>query len=145
MTLFTIGFTHSSAEHFFGRLKAAGVRKVVDIRLHNSSQLAGFAKSDDLAFFLKALGSINYVHDPSLAPSEDIFTAYKKQKGDWSVFRVQYLGLMQARGVERAYSPSDLDGACLLCSEPEPHHCHRRLLSDYLNDRWSTKLEIEDL
>lgn len=145
MTTFTIGFTQSTAQHFFNRLKQAGVKRVIDVRLHNSSQLAGFAKSDDLAFFLKALGGMDYSHEPALAPNEDIFTTYKKQKGDFQVFQKDYLNLLAERKVENLYKPSLFEGACLLCSEADYHHCHRRFLADYLNDKWGQTLKVEHL
>jgi uncharacterized protein (DUF488 family) len=141
----TIGFTQSSAEHFFTRLAKAGVKKVIDVRLHNTSQLAGFAKADDLAWFLKTLGRIAYEHAPLLAPSEALFGAYKKEKGDWAVFEQRFLALMAERRIETALDPAQLDGACLLCSEASPHHCHRRLALDYLNQRWKGALEVQHL
>lgn len=145
MTTFTIGFTQSTAQHFFARLKQAGVKRVIDVRLHNSSQLAGFAKSEDLAFFLKALGGMEYSHEPALAPNEAIFTAFKKQKGDFQVFQKGYLNLLAERTVENLYKPALFEGACLLCSEADYHHCHRRFLADYLNDKWGQTLKVEHL
>jgi uncharacterized protein (DUF488 family) len=90
----TIGFTKSSAEHFFERLLKAGVKSVVDVRLHNTSQLAGFAKADDLAYFLRKIGGLEYVHQPILAPTDSILKAYKKVNGDWSVYQDHFLQLM---------------------------------------------------
>lgn len=141
----TIGFTKSSAAHFFGRLQAAGVRRVMDVRLHNTSQLAGFAKADDLAWFLKSLGGIDYVHEPLLAPTADILDAFKKRKGDWRLYERQFLDLMQSRRIETALSADRFDGTCLLCSEATPHHCHRRLVVDYLNAKWGGRLAVEHL
>jgi uncharacterized protein (DUF488 family) len=134
--LYTIGFTQTSAESFFGTLIKAGVKKVVDARLNNSSQLAGFAKKDDLRYFLKALGKIDYIHMPLLAPSEDLFTEYKKKKGDWQAFEKKFLALMAARRIDHVVSPGDLDRACLFCSEHLPEHCHRRLVAEYLKKKW---------
>lgn len=134
--IYTIGFTQTSAELFFGKLIKAGVKKVVDARLNNSSQLAGFAKKDDLRYFLKALGKINYIHMPVLAPSEDLFTEYKKNKGDWRTFEKKFLALMAARRIDHVVSRSELDQACLLCSEHLPEHCHRRLVAEYLKKKW---------
>ncbi|MET4700099.1 uncharacterized protein (DUF488 family) [Constrictibacter sp. MBR-5] len=141
----TIGFTKSSAAHFFGRLRAAGVRRVMDVRLHNTSQLAGFAKADDLAWFLKSLGGIDYVHEPLLAPTADILDAFKKRKGDWRLYERQFLDLMQSRRIETTLAPDAFDGTCLLCSEATPHHCHRRLVVDYLNAKWHGRLAVEHL
>ena len=130
--VFTIGFTQKSAEQFFTKLKQAGVKRLIDVRLNNVSQLAGFAKKDDLRYFLQAICGIEYVHMPELAPSKELFDAYKKQKGDWSVFETKFVKLMAARKIQNLLSPEMLDGACLLCSEDQPTHCHRRLVVEYL-------------
>jgi uncharacterized protein (DUF488 family) len=134
--IYTIGFTQKSAEQFFGKLIKAGVKKVVDARLNNSSQLAGFAKKDDLRYFLKALGNIDYIHMPVLAPTEEILTEYKKNKGDWPTYEKKFLALMAERRIEIVVNPADLDQACLLCSEHLPEHCHRRLVAEYLKGKW---------
>lgn len=141
----TIGFTQTSARRFFDRLEAACVRKVIDVRLHNTSQLAGFAKADDLAYFLGEIGDIVYLHEPLLAPTEDIFAAFKKEKGDWGVFERRFRGLMQEREIERRLEPASFSNACLLCSEAKPHHCHRRLVCEYLNDKWDGVLKVRHL
>ncbi|EKQ67997.1 hypothetical protein OsccyDRAFT_3536 [Leptolyngbyaceae cyanobacterium JSC-12] len=134
--MFTIGFTQKSAQKFFETLKRAGVKRVIDTRLNNVSQLAGFAKRSDLEYFLKAIDDIDYIHILDLAPTKDILDEYKKQKGDWSVYEQKFLKLMADRQIEKKVSPDLADGACLLCSEAKPHHCHRRLVAEYLNDRW---------
>jgi uncharacterized protein (DUF488 family) len=136
ITLFTIGFTKTSAESFFERLRRAGVRKVVDVRLNNVSQLAGFAKRDDLRFFLRAIAGIDYIHEPLLAPTQDMLDTYKKERGDWKDYERRFVDLIAGRQVESAMKPKTLDQACLLCSEDKPHHCHRRLIAEYLRDRW---------
>jgi uncharacterized protein (DUF488 family) len=136
MKIFTIGFTKKSAETFFTRLKEAGVNRLIDVRLNNVSQLAGFTKKDDLRFFAKAICNIEYVHIPTLAPTQDMLDAYKKQKGDWGLYERQFLDLMRSRHVEETTSPETLDGGCLLCSEEKPHHCHRRLVAEYLSEKW---------
>ena len=141
----TIGFTKSNAEYFFERLVRAGVKKLVDVRLHNTSQLAGFAKADDLAYFLKKIAGIEYVHQPILAPTDAMLKAYKKDKGDWDVYQRHFLDLMEERKIEQALKPETLQGACLLCSEAKPHHCHRRLVCEYLNDKWSGLLSVNHL
>ena len=142
--IYTIGFTKKSAEQFFGMLIKAGVTKVVDARLNNSSQLAGFAKKDDLKYFLKTLGKIDYLHLPIMAPTEDILTEYKKNKGDWQLYEKKFLALMEERRIENAVNPSELDGACLLCSEHLPKQCHRRLVAEYLKNKWGN-VDIEHL
>lgn len=141
----TIGFTKSTAESFFERLRAARVRKVIDVRLHNTSQLAGFAKADDLAYLLGRVGGIDYVHEPLLAPTDDILRAYKKQRGDWEEYRSRFLDLMAERKIEDRLGPEAFDGACLLCSEATPDHCHRRLVCEYLNGKWYGRLEVRHL
>jgi len=141
----TIGFTKSNAENFFERLVNAGVKKVVDVRLHNTSQLAGFAKADDLSYFLKRIGNIQYIHQPLLAPTDNILKAYKKDKGDWSVYQDRFLTLMAERKIEQRLKPGMLEGACLLCSEATPHNCHRRLVCEYLNDKWGEPLKVTHL
>uniref|UniRef100_B0SYY9 DUF488 domain-containing protein n=1 Tax=Caulobacter sp. (strain K31) TaxID=366602 RepID=B0SYY9_CAUSK len=141
----TIGFTQTSAKGFFDRLKAAGVRSVIDVRLHNTSQLAGFAKADDLAFFLGEIGGMSYRHEPLLAPSDDILKAFKRDKGDWRVYEARFLGLMAERQIETRLEPTLFDQACLLCSEAAPHHCHRRLVCEYLNGKWDGRLKVRHL
>jgi len=145
MDVTTIGFTKTTAEDFFGRIRSAGVKRILDVRLHNTSQLAGFAKSDDLAFFLKTICGAGYVHEPLLAPTEEIMTAFKKQKGDWDIFQNDFLSLMAERQVESHLKPEAFDGSCLLCSEDTPHHCHRRLVCDYLNGKWGGRLSVRHL
>ena len=141
----TIGFTQTSAERFFDRLLSAGVKKVVDVRLHNTSQLAGFAKADDLAYFLNRIGGIAYVHEPLLAPTDAMFKVYKKDKGEWAAYETRFLDLMAERQIENRLKPELLDGACLLCSEAKPHHCHRRLVCEYLNHKWDGALTVRHL
>jgi uncharacterized protein (DUF488 family) len=145
MDVTTIGFTKTTAENFFRRLKSAGVKRVIDVRLHNTSQLAGFAKADDLPFFLRELCGADYVHEPLLAPTEEIMTTFKKQKGDWNVFRESFLGLMADRKIENQLKGEAFDGSCLLCSEDKPHQCHRSLVVDYLNDKWGGRLVVRHL
>lgn len=136
MKIFTIGFTKKSAEAFFTRLRKAKVRRVLDVRLNNMSQLAGFTKRDDLEYFLRAICNIEYRHMPELAPTQEIMDAYKKRNGDWSVFEKQFKKLMASRKVETTLPQTLLDGACLLCSEDKPAGCHRRLVAEYLADTW---------
>jgi uncharacterized protein (DUF488 family) len=143
--LFTIGFTKTNAEGFFERLQRAGVKTVIDVRLHNTSQLAAFAKADDLAYFLKKIGGIKYVHQPLLAPTDLMLKTFKKEKGDWSTYEKRFLALMAERQIEKRIAPAMLDGACLLCSEATPHHCHRRLVCEYLNERWGGALKVNHI
>lgn len=141
----TIGFTQTTARGFFERLKAADVRSVVDVRLHNTSQLAGFAKAEDLAYFLKTIGGIGYRHEPLLAPTNEILKGFKKDKGDWRVFESQFLALMAQRQIEAKLKPALFEGGCLLCSEATAHNCHRRLVCEYLNAKWDGALRVRHL
>jgi uncharacterized protein (DUF488 family) len=142
--IFTIGFTRKSAETFFNSLKGAGVKRLVDIRLNNVSQLAGFTKREDLRYFTKAICGIEYVHVQTLAPTKEILDAYKKLKGDWGFYERQFLDLMAARRIEEDVPRELLDGGCLLCSEEKPDRCHRRLVAEYLRKKWGD-VEIEHL
>jgi uncharacterized protein (DUF488 family) len=142
--IYTIGFTQTTAEAFFGKLLKSSVKKIVDARLNNISQLAGFAKKDDLRYFLKALGKIDYIHMPILAPNEEILTDYKKNTRDWLTYEKKFLALMENRRIENIISPNELDQACLLCSEHIPEHCHRRLVAEYLKNKWGN-VDIEHL
>jgi uncharacterized protein (DUF488 family) len=144
MKIFTIGFTKKSAETFFGRLKASGAKRLIDVRLNNVSQLAGFTKRDDLRYFTSAICNMEYAHLPLLAPTQHILDAYKKQKGDWSLYERQFLDLMRERKIEETASRELLEGGCLLCSEEKPHHCHRRLVAEYLKDKWGD-VDIEHI
>ncbi len=142
--LFTIGFTKKGAKTFFESLQNAGVKRLLDIRLNNVSQLAGFAKKADLEYFLKTICDIDYVHLLDLAPTKDIIDEYKKNKGDWQQYEVQFLELIRQRKIEEKVSPDLIDGACFLCSEASPDHCHRRLVAEYLNQQWGN-VDIQHL
>ena len=145
MHIYTIGFTQKKAETFFSYLKSSGVRILIDVRLNNVSQLAGFAKRDDLKFFLRELCGAEYVHMPELAPTKDILNAYKKGNMSWETYEDKFLNLMAKRNVERLINPSLIDQGCLLCSEHEPHLCHRRLVVDYLNENTDLNLNVKHL
>ena len=134
--LFTVGFTQTTAEQFFSLLRDVGVKRIVDVRLNNTSQLAGFSKRDDLQFFLREICGVEYVHIPELAPTQAILDAYKKHKGSWSVYEQEFNALMAKRGIENVISRDTTTMGCLLCSEKKPHHCHRRLVAEYLEKHW---------
>jgi uncharacterized protein (DUF488 family) len=137
VTIYTIGFTQTTAEHFFERLHAAGVRRLVDVRLNNTSTLAGFSKRDDLAYFLRTILDAAYVHEPMLAPTDELLGQYRKKQTGWDAYAVAFQALLAERGVE-----STLDRAAftspsvLLCSEATAEHCHRRLVGEYLARAW---------
>jgi uncharacterized protein (DUF488 family) len=130
--IFTIGFTHKTAEQFFTVIMDAGVRRILDVRLNNSSQLAGFARCQDLPYFLKTICGIDYVHRPDLAPTKEILEAFKKQKGEWAVYERDFRHLIFQRAIHKLMADELRDGDCLLCSEPTPEHCHRRLVAEHL-------------
>lgn len=142
--LFTIGFTEKSAEEFFELLEKAGVRRVVDIRLRNSSQLAGFAKAGDLAYFLRRVADIEYVHVPDLSPTDALLDGYRKKTISWSAYEPAFRKLLAARKVDARLDRKLFDRACLLCTEHKPDHCHRRLVADYLQQKWGD-LEVVHL
>ena len=137
MEIYTIGFTKRAAAEFFGALKRTGIKRLLDVRLNNVSQLAGFTKRDDLPFFLKEICGAEYVHQPLLAPTQDMLDAYKKQKGSWQDYEHLFLRLMKDRKVEDRLSRDQFSSpTALLCSEPTAEHCHRRLVLEYLREKW---------
>ncbi|HEY8361166.1 MAG TPA: DUF488 domain-containing protein [Ramlibacter sp.] len=144
-SLATIGFTKTTAESFFNRLQSSKIKTLIDVRLNNTSQLSGFAKSQDLKFFLKAVSNIQYRHLPILAPEEDMLKTYRNLGKDWEAYSRKFLDLMEYRRIETKLSPELLENSCLLCSEDKPHHCHRRLVAEYLNDKWGGALSIKHL
>ena len=146
MEIFTIGFTQTPARDFFGKLKRAGVRRLVDVRLNNTSQLAAYAKRDDLQYFLRAICDAEYLHLPALAPTQEMLDQYKKLKGGWPTYEEQFLNLIADRQIEDELdrpSFAELPSA-LLCSELTAEHCHRRLVVEYLQEKW-TDLKIVHL
>lgn len=145
INVFTIGFTKTTAEHFFYRVRQSNTKSLIDVRLNNTSQLSAFAKAKDLKFFLKTICNVDYIHEPILAPTQDILTEFKKNKGDWSIYKTQFLNLMANRKIEENIEPDLLNNSCLLCSEDKPHNCHRTLVCDYLNTKWSSKLIVSHL
>jgi uncharacterized protein (DUF488 family) len=143
--VFTIGFTEKSAEQFFSLLKKSSAKTLIDVRLNKTSQLAGFAKRDDLRYFLKEICNIEYVDVPDLAPEPAMLKDYRNKLIDWNRYELLYTDLMVKRSVERKLDPSLITDGCLLCSEHKPHQCHRRLALDYLNSCWNNSLEVKHL
>lgn len=129
--IFTIGFTKKNAENFFGLIKNNNIKLLVDIRLNNQSQLAGFTKKNDLIYFLKTICECSYVHKPLWAPNEQILNDYKKKAITWSDYEKKYISLLEARNSMRDFNPEAYNNSCLLCSEPESKQCHRRLLAEF--------------
>jgi uncharacterized protein (DUF488 family) len=145
MEVYSIGFTQKAAEQFFGLLKERGIRRLLDVRLNNVSQLAGFAKREDLKYFLHEICDADYLYEPLLAPTQEILDAYKKKKGIWQEYERQFLSLMADREIEKKLDRALFSTpTVLLCSEPEPNHCHRRLVLEYLRDKWGN-LDIHHL
>ena len=141
----TIGFTkpHNAAT-FFGALREEGVRRLLDVRLNNSSQLAGFAKRDDLEFFLSEICEAEYVHEPHLlAPTKELLKGYQNKELSWSEYEERFLALMARRRIETHLSP-DMFGkrTALLCSEHTAERCHRRLIVEYLDQHWGGVIAI---
>ena len=143
--IYTIGFTKKNAETFFNFIRTAEINTLLDVRLNNVSQLAGFAKRDDLRFFLKELCDTDYVHVPELAPTKEILNAYKKGEMPWDEYEDKFLNLMGQRNIEKSLKPALLDHGCLLCSEHKPHLCHRRLVVEYLNENSNLDLKVKHL
>lgn len=145
MRVYSIGFATKSAEEFFGKLQDVGIKRLVDIRLNNTSQLAGFTKRDDLAFFLRRLCDIEYIYEPLLAPTQEILSAYRKKQDTWQDYERKFLALMAERRIEEKIG-RELFGVptVLLCSEKSAAQCHRRLVLEYLNEKWGG-LEIVHL
>lgn len=137
MEIYSIGFTKKKAEQFFGILKDAAIRRLLDVRLNNISQLAGFAKRDDLRYFLREICGTEYVHEPLLAPTQEMLDEYKKRKGSWEEYEGKFLALMAERKIEEKLDKTSFDTrTALLCSEVKPEQCHRRLVIEYLAAKW---------
>jgi uncharacterized protein (DUF488 family) len=145
MEIYSIGFTQKSASEFFGALKDHGIERLLDVRLNNTSQLAAFAKQADLAYFLREICGAAYEHEPLLAPTQEMLDAFKKRKGSWDAYEETFLALMRARKIESAIDRESFKKkTVLLCSEPTPEHCHRRLVLEYLQKHWGS-VEINHL
>jgi uncharacterized protein (DUF488 family) len=137
MEIYSIGFTQKSAGEFFGTLKAHGIERLLDVRLNNTSQLAGFAKQVDLAYFLREICNCAYEHEPLLAPKQEMLDAFKKHKGSWDAYAEAFLNLMRSRKIESAIPKKSFEQkTVLLCSELTADHCHRRLVLEYLQQSW---------
>lgn len=134
ITLFTIGFTKKNARKFFTLLKEAGVKKLVDIRINNASQLAGFAKGQDLEFFVKEICGADYVHMTELAPTKELLKDYQEKKIDWESYTTTFNRILKERHISERYNVKDFDNSCFLCTEDTPEKCHRRLVVEYLRN-----------
>ncbi|MBN1436543.1 MAG: DUF488 domain-containing protein [Sedimentisphaerales bacterium] len=144
MKVFTIGFSGKSARVFFDALQDAAVRRLIDVRLYNTSQLAGYAKKADLGYFLEAIVGASYEHLPILSPTRELLDGYKKGVIGWDEYEKCFNDLMVQRGIEGVLSAENVEGACFLCSESRPEHCHRRLVVEYLAKHWEG-VEVQHL
>ena len=142
ITLYTIGFTKKSAEHFFNLLRDNGVKQLVDVRISNSSQLAGFAKGKDLEFFVQEICHIPYKHIDDFAPSKELLDRWHKQEVTWEEYEKIYIKLLKDRDILHKYGIKAFNGSCFLCSEDTPEQCHRRLLAEYLKEHSSEQVKI---
>ena len=145
ITLYTIGFTKKSAEHFFNLLRDNNVKQLVDVRINNSSQLAGFAKGKDLEFFFFFFCHIPYQHVDDFAPTKELLDKWHKEEVTWEEYVEIYVNLLKTRDVIRKYGVKAFDGSCFLCSEDTPEQCHRRLLAEYLQAHSKEKVTIVHL
>lgn len=137
MEIRTIGFTKHSAEQFFESLKKSGVEQLIDVRLNNTSHLAGFAKVGDLPYFLEQIGGISYRHELELAPTQQLLDEYKKNGGSWDQYESSFLELISTRRIEETLDRSMFEKqSVFLCSEHGPEKCHRRLVAEYLSEKW---------
>jgi uncharacterized protein (DUF488 family) len=139
MKIYTIGYTKKSAKEFFGALEEHGIERVVDVRLKNTSQLAGFTKKQDLEYFLDRILGVEYAHLDFLAPTSELMKAYRESDEDWDLYVMEFSKLLRERDVLGSLNPEFFSEkrSCLLCSEPEADRCHRRLVAEYLQEAWS--------
>lgn len=142
ITLFTIGFTKKSAERFFGLLNEHKVKSLVDVRINNTSQLAGFAKGADLSFFVREICHIPYRHITDFAPTKELLDQWHKNAVTWEEYEAIYIKILKERNILRQYGVKQFDGACFLCSEATPEQCHRRLLAEYMKKVSAEEVQI---
>ncbi len=144
MRIYTIGFSKKNLKTFIGKLKDAGVTRLIDIRLHNTSQLAGYAKKDDLEYILSLVG-IDYEHHPELAPTDEILKNYKNKKITWNEYEQRFKEILSSRNLSREnIFPQQGGVSCLLCAEDKPARCHRRLVAEHFKNE-DRNLEIVHL
>ena len=140
MIIYTIGFTKHTSEQFFEKLKSARVKRIIDIRINKTSQLADFAKGSDLPYLLKATGGIGYLSHSELAPSKELLKSYRSKEITWEEFEKNYNNQIKDSKAIFGLNKSDFDGACLLCSEDTAEKCHRRLLAEELAKIWDLEI-----
>lgn len=143
MEVYTIGFTKKGARDFFELLDKHGIQRLTDVRIRNRSQLAGFAKRDDLEYFLEVILDADYQHQPDLAPTKELLDDWRNDEISWGEYESRFMSLMQERSIEKKMSPTDFEEpTVLLCSEHKPDKCHRRLIVEYLDDKWGNVTAI---
>jgi uncharacterized protein (DUF488 family) len=136
LKVFTIGYGSKNAREFFTILKQAGIRKVIDVRLYNTSQLAGFTKKQDIEYFLQTIVGASYIHLPIMAPTKQLLNDYKKGLISWQQYETQFKSIIAQRQIDKHIIPQDMDMACFLCNEATADNCHRRLVAEYLAGLW---------
>lgn len=142
ITLYTIGFTQKSAEQFFELLKKNQVARIIDIRINNASQLAGFAKGKDLQYFVKQICNANYEYVKDFAPTKELLAKWRKAEINWEQYTRVYLNLLKERSILKKYDVKKFNNACFLCSEETPELCHRRLLVEYMKEHSEEDVKI---
>lgn len=140
MKIYTIGFTKHTSEEFFEKLKSAGVKRVIDIRINKTSQLAAFAKGSDLPYLLKVTGGIGYLSRSELAPTKELLKSYRSKEITWEEFEKKYMKQIEDSKAILGLNKSDFEDACLLCSEETADKCHRRLLAEELFKIWDLEI-----
>ncbi len=134
--IFTLGYAAKNAREFFTILKQAGIKKVIDVRLYNTSQLAGFTKRQDIEYFLQEIVGAEYIHLPIMAPTKQLLNNYKKGLINWQQYEKQFKSIIALRQIEKILLLQDSDMSCFLCSEANADNCHRRLVAQYLAEHW---------
>jgi len=130
--IFTIGYSGKDAREFFGLLKQAGIKRLFDVRLYNTSQLAGYTKRGDIEYFLGSIVDADYVHLPIMAPTKRLLNDYKNGAVSWNDYEKQFKGIVTSRQIEKCIELDDLNMGCFLCAEATAANCHRRLVAEYL-------------
>lgn len=143
--IYTIGFTKTTAESFFESIKSNKIKTLIDTRINNNSQLSGFSKKEDIKFFLKEICGVDYVHNTELAPTKELLDAYKSKKIPWNLYEDEFIKIIKKREIEKKIPIELIENSCLLCSEKEPHHCHRRLVAEYLKENLDSNIKIKHL
>ena len=145
MTIYTIGFTKKSAKDFFETIKNNNIQTLIDVRLNNKSQLAGFAKGTDLEYFLKQICNVDYCYEAQFAPTKELLNDWHKQTVSWDKYTEIYNNLLTSRRAEKIFDVryKGAGNVCFLCAEPTPENCHRRLLAEYIVENSAMDIDKE--